>query len=145
MDENICFAHFIEGRFKRLNEVCGQFTDKSYRIRQQERKVFDGDFPYSSVERGKQFVLGKYFRFAQQVHQRGFAYIGIANKSCAHEFSPVFSLDGLLFIYVFEFVFKACNAIENNSPVSFQLSFSGTAHNDTSSSSLTLQMGPHSC
>ena len=35
--KQICFTHFIQGRFKRFYQVGRQLANKSYRIRQQER------------------------------------------------------------------------------------------------------------
>ena len=63
MQQYIGFPDFVECAFERFYELCGQFPDKAYGIREQERYIFYNDFPYCCVKRSEEFVLSEYVAF----------------------------------------------------------------------------------
>ena len=69
MHEYVGVAHLVERRFEGVDKVGWQFADESDSVGEQKRKVVDYHLAHRGVERGKQLVLGKYVRLAEQVHK----------------------------------------------------------------------------
>ena len=53
MDKDIRFPHLIQGTLECLDQLRGQFADKTDGIAQQERNIFDDYFPDGRIQRGE--------------------------------------------------------------------------------------------
>ena len=100
MDQDIRFAHLVECGFERLDQMGGQFADKSHSVGQQERQIIDNHLAHGCVKGGKQLVFGKHIALAQHIHQCGFPHIGITHQGHTRKLAPVFALQGFLTVYV---------------------------------------------
>ena len=58
MHQYVGLAHLVEGRFKRIDKMRGQFAYESYGVGEQKRQVLDGDFPDGGVQCGEELVFG---------------------------------------------------------------------------------------
>ena len=65
VQQQVGFAHLVEGRFERFYQVGGQFADKAHRVGQQERQIVDNYLPHRGVQCGKEFVFRKNIRLTQ--------------------------------------------------------------------------------
>ena len=82
----------------------GKFADEAHGIGEKEGQIVYYYFSHSGVERGEQLVLGEYIAFAQQVHERGFAHVGVAHQRHAGELAAVFALHGFLAVDMAQFL-----------------------------------------
>ncbi len=99
MKQYVRLAHLVESRLERVDKVSGQLADKSYRVGEQEGQVVDYHLAYGGVECGEKLVFGEYLALAQEIHECGFAHIGVAYKCHAGKLATVFSLYCLLPVY----------------------------------------------
>ena len=143
MNQQVGVADLVEGRLERLHKVGGELADESHGVGQQEREIVDGDFAHGGVECGEKLVLGKDVALAQQVHQCGFSYVGVAHQGHAGEFAAVFALDGLLAVDVGQLLLEPGYAALDDASVGLDLCLARASHADTAL--LTLEVGPHSC
>ena len=65
MNEEVRFAHFIEGRFEGLNEVVRQFANEADGIGEQERQILDSHFAHGGIEGSEEFVLCEHLGFGE--------------------------------------------------------------------------------
>ena len=151
MHQQVGLAHLVECRFERVNEVGGQFADKSHGIGQQERQVLHHHLAHRGVESGEEFVLGEHLAFCQQVHHSRFPHVGISHESHADESSAVLSLCGFLLVNFHESLLQQGYALQNYTAVHLQLSLSRSAQSYASlaasrarATALTLEVGPQS-
>ena len=98
MDEQIGFAHFVQGRFEGLDEVVWQFAYKSDGVGEEEGQVFDRHFPDRSIECSKEFVFREHIGLGEEVHEGRFAYVGVPDERDAHHFAAVLALRRHLFV-----------------------------------------------
>ena len=63
VQQQVRFPYFVEGRFKRLDQLSGEFSYKTNGIREQEGQVFNDNFSDGGVEGSKEFVFGKNLGF----------------------------------------------------------------------------------
>ena len=125
-----------------VDKVGWQFADESDSVGEQKRKVVDYHLAHRGVERGKQLVLGKYVRLAEQVHKRRLAHVGVAHERDARQLAAVFTLYRFLPVDVFEFHFQTRYFVEDDSSVGLYLCLARTAHADTAP--LAFEVCPHS-
>ena len=141
MHHNVAVAHLIEGGLERIHQVVGQFADKTHGVGEQEWQILNHHLTHGGVEGGKKFVFGKHIALAQQVHKRGFTHVGIAHEGDTSEFATVFALNHLLLVPVGKFLLEQRNFGLDDTAVGLNLGFTRTTHTDTTT--LTLQVGPH--
>ena len=53
MDEQVCFADFIKGRFKTLHQLGRQLSDEAHCICKEKRKITDDYLSHGGVKGGK--------------------------------------------------------------------------------------------
>ena len=143
MYEYVCLAHLIESRFERLNKVCGELANETYRIAHQERQIVDSNLADCGIESSEELILGKHIAFAQEVHQSRFSDIGIANESHTNEFASILALSSLLAVNLFEFFLQQGNTVEHYAAVCFDLGLTRSTHTDTAL--LSFEVSPKTC
>ncbi len=119
----------------------GEFADETDGVGEEEGEVVDDDLSDGSVEGGEELVFGEYVALAEEVHEGGFADVGVSDKGNAGELATVFALDRLLSVDLAEFLLEAGDFVEDNAPVGLDLSLTGATHADTAA--LSLEVGPH--
>ncbi len=141
MQQQVGLPHFVEGRFKGFYQPVREFADKADGIGKQERQVVDYHFAHRGVEGGEKLVFGKHVRFAQQVHQGGFAHVGIADQGNPYQPFATGALSDFLFVNFLQFFFQQADAVADDTAVGFNFLFTRAAHADTSA--LLFEMRPH--
>ena len=141
MQQQIGFAHLVECRFERFDQLRRQFANESYGIRQQEGQVVEDHLAHRRVERGEEFVLGENLALGDEVHQRRFAHVGISHQRHAHQLSAVGALHGHLAVDLFEILLQFRDAVAYDTAVGFDLAFAGAAAR-TRASALPFEVRP---
>ncbi len=141
MEEDVRLTNFIQSRLEGFDELSGQFSDESDRIREQKGQVADHDFSHGRVQGGEQFILGKNFRFSQRIHEGGLAHVGIAHEGGPNQRAAVAPLRGHLAVDFNQFFSEQRNFLLDDSTVRFNLRFTGSAHADAAF--LALKVRPH--
>ena len=141
MNEDVAVSHLVKRAFEGFHQMGGQLADEADGVGQQERQVGNHHLADSGVKCRKEFILGKYLALAQDVHQCGFAHIGIAHERNAGEFAAVFALSDLLLVKLGQFLLEQGNLGLDDTAVGLDLRLTGAAHTDTAS--LAFQVGPH--
>ena len=139
----IGLPHLVQSALEGLDKLSGELTYKTHSVAQQERHIFQNHLAHGCVQGGEQFVLCKHVAFCKQVHEGAFAHICIADQRYSNQLPSVAPLRCHLPVYLFELVFQAGYAFQNNTAVGFKLALTRAAHVDTSP--LPFQMGPHTC
>ena len=100
------FADFVEGRFERLHKAVREFANKPYRVREQERQILENDLAHGGVQCCEEFVFHKHVGVAEQVHDGGFADVGVTHEGDADELLAVSALGLFLLVYFFQPLFQ---------------------------------------
>ena len=79
MYEQVCFAHLVECRFERVDEMGGKFADGALRVRLTGTEIVDNHFAHCGVE-CKSLFSANTSLFAEHVHQGRFSGIGVADE-----------------------------------------------------------------
>lgn len=119
-----------------------KFSDESYGIGQQERKVVYNYLSHRSVKGGEKFVLGEDLALAEKIHNRRFTDVRISDESDARQFSTVLTLNRFLAVDMPQLLLETRDFVENYTSVGLNLSLTGTTH--TYTSALTLKVSPES-
>ena len=119
-----------------------EFTNKSNRIREQERQVLNCYFAHSGIQRGKEFVFSENLRLANQVHDGGLAHVGIADKCYTHHLATVLALRSHLAVNLFQFLTEQSNTLSDDSFIRLNLCLTHTTAGGTTSA-LTVKVRPH--
>ncbi len=121
-----------------------QFADKTHRIAQQKGHILIHQFAGGGIQRGKEFILGKYIAFAQQVHDgRTCPHLYILPMPHAPVLTSFLSL-GLRLAYQFPLAFLLQQHVIlslHNTTVGFNFGFTGAPCSN--STSQPFQMLPH--
>ena len=144
VDQQIGFAHLIQGRFERFDKMMRELADETDGVGEQERQIVDSDLADGSVERGEEFVLGKDVGFAHEVHERGFADVGISDECDTHHLAAVLALGSHLTVDALEVFAKQSDAVVDDSAVSLNLRLTRTAVG-AATAALTVKVRPHTC
>ena len=149
MQQQVCFAHLIQRRFKWIHQIGRELTYKSYCIRQQERQIINNHLTHRCIESSKQLIFGKDLTLRQQIHQRWFSDIRISDQCHTNQSSTVLALGRLLCINIGQTLFQQCHTIQDNTTVHFQLRFTRTTKSHrtfttsgTGTTTLTFQVCP---
>ena len=142
MHQQVGFAHLVERRFERLDQLGGQFADESHGIGQQEREVVENHLAHRRVECCKEFVLGKHLAFGDQVHQRGLAHVGIAYQRHTHHRTAVRALHGHLTVDFLQILLEFGDPVTDDTAVGLDLALTGTAAG-TGTAALPFEVSPH--
>ena len=144
MNQQVGFAHLVQGRFERLDKMMRKLADETDGVGEQERQIVDSDLADGGVEGGKEFVLGKDVGFAHEVHERGFADIRISDECHAHHLATVLALGGHLTVDALEVFAKQGDAVVDDSAVGLNLRLTRTAVG-AATAALTVEVRPHTC
>ena len=139
--QHVGLAYLVEGRLERVDKVSWQLADEADGVGEQDGQVVDGNLAHGGVEGGEKLVLGKDVAFAEQVHYRALAHVGVSHQGHAGELAAVFALDGLLLVDGGQLLLQQRDAVEDDAAVGLDLCLTGAAHADTAA--LTLEVGPH--
>jgi len=88
--------------------------------------------PYGGIQGGKEAVFGEHIGVGEGVHERGFARIGVADERYPGNFGAMFALGGALSVEFFQFLLEDGDAVTDEAPVGFDLSFPRTFGSDAS-------------
>ena len=102
VDQQVGFAHLVEGRLEGVYQVGGQLADKSYGIGEQEGEIVYHHLAHRGVERGEQLVLGEHLALCEHVHDSRFAHVGISHKRHTYGASTVLALSAHLLVNLHE-------------------------------------------
>ena len=127
VQQQVCLACLVEGRFEGIDKVCGQFSDESYGISEQEGKVFYHHLADGGVEGGEQLVLGKHLALGQHIHDGALTDVGISHECHADESAPVLALRRLLLVYLRQTFFQQRHAVQDDASVHLQLCLTRSA------------------
>ena len=141
MHQQIGLAHLVERRFERLDQLGRQFADEPDRIRKQERQVVEDHLADRGVERGEELVLGENLAFRNQVHQRRFAHVGIADQRHADHCAAVRTLHGHLAVDLLEVLLQFGDAVADDAAVGLDFALSGAAAGSRAAP-LAFEVGP---
>ncbi len=142
VDEEVRLSHLIECGFERLDQSRGEFADEADRVGEQEREVLDGDLADGGVERGEQLVFGEHLGVGKEVHECGFADVGVADERDADEFATVAPLRLHLFVDALEVRAQEGDALLDDALVHFDLRFT-CASVGGGSTAQTVEVRPH--
>lgn len=127
MNQQVGFANLVQRRFERLDQFRRQFADKAHRVRKQEGQIVENHLADRGVERGEELVLGENLAFRNQVHQRRFAHVGIADQRHADHCAAVRTLHGHLAVDLLEVLLQFGNAVADDAAVGLDFALSGAA------------------
>ena len=144
MDQQIGFAHLVQGRFEGLDKMMRELADETNGVGKQERQIVDSDLADGGIERGKELVLGKDVGLAHEVHERGFADVRIAYECHAHHLAAVLALGSHLTVDALKVFAKQGDAVVDDSAVGLNLRLTRTAVG-AATAALTVEVRPHTC
>ena len=144
MNQQVGFAHLVQRRFERLDKMMRELADKTDGVGEQERQIVDSDLADGGIERGKELVLGKDVGFAHEVHERGFADVGISDECDTHHLAAVLALGSHLTVDALEVFAEQGDAVVDDSAVSLNLRLTRTAVG-AATTALTVEVRPHTC
>ena len=138
LNEKVCLRHFLECRFKRLDEGGGKFVDKADRIGQKEfLSSRHCDTPDGRIEGRKEHIRFKdlplirfTFRYCvggvlsqHRIHDRRLSGVGISHKGYQRDSGslPLFALRSALPADALEFLGQLAEPVVNGAAVDFQL------------------------
>ena len=127
MQQQVCLACLVEGRFEGIDKVGGQFPDKSYGVGKQEWEVLYHHLADGSVEGGEEFVLGKYLALCKHIHDGTLADVGISHQCHAYQAAPVLALRRLLLVYLCQTFFQERHAVQDDASVHLELCLTWSA------------------
>ncbi len=64
------FAHLVQRRLERFDQVVRQLANEAYGIRQQKRNITKRNLTHCRIYRSEKLVLGQHTGPGKQVHQR---------------------------------------------------------------------------
>ena len=138
MKNNVCIFCFLQGTAKCINQMMGQFTDKSYRIREQNLltgRQFQN--PGRRIQCGKQLVFFQNLCSRKSIQQRRLTRIGITHdgnhrrRLSAAPASCHFSVP----LHLFQFPVQLGNSALNQASVHLQLLLPRSPGSDTAAQS----------
>ncbi len=131
VQQNIGLADFIQRTFEAFHEVVGQLADKSDGVAEQERCILKDYFAGSRIEGGKELILGEDVALAQEIHERGFADVSVADQCDADKFSAVLTLGECLFVDLLQTAAQQGDLIAGDPAVSLDFRLTRTPGPDT--------------
>lgn len=149
VEEQVGLSNFVECAFEGVDKVGWQLADEADGVAEQEGKVVDNDLADGGVERGEELVFCKDVALGEQVHERAFADVGVADECHANHPAAVASLSCLLLVDFGKPLLEQAHAVEDDASVHFELrlawsaqshrAFSSTA---TRAAALSLEVSP---
>ena len=149
MQQQVGIAEFFQRCFECADQMVRQLADKADRVAEQDfLGVRDALFTRGRVQGIKQAVVGRDTGVGQQVEQRRFARIGVADNSYQRQLGlfALAALDGAHLAHLFQVVLELIDAAADVPAVGFQLGFTRTARTDRAFAAarrLAHQVGPH--
>ena len=89
MEQQICLAHLIQCRLKRLDKLRGELADEAYGVGHKEWEVVEYDLAHRGIECRKELILREYLTLRELVHKRRLTHIGITHQCHTHHLSTV--------------------------------------------------------
>ena len=149
VEQEVCLAHLVQRRLKRVNQVCGQLADKAYGVGKEERQILHHHFPDRGVQRGEELVLGEHLTLREEVHDGRLAHVGVSHECHTNEATAVLALRGLLLVNLKEALLEQRDAVEDDTAVHLELGLTRSAQTHTTlsatrtgASALTLEVSP---
>ena len=134
MNQQVGFANLVQRRFERLDQFRRQFADKAHR-------VVENHLSHRRIERGEEFVLGENLALGDEVHQRRFAHVGIADQRHADHCAAVRTLHGHLAVDLLEVLLQFGDAVADDAAVGLDFALSGAAAGSRAAP-LAFEVGP---
>lgn len=79
MHEYVSLPHLVKRALECLHELCGQLSDESDSVAEQERDILYDDLSDRGVKRCEQLVFGEDVALCQHVHKGALSHVCVAN------------------------------------------------------------------